>query len=156
MSTKNNRLPKEAAELQLPVELTEAQRIEINAKLAHELLLKKAKDTEIAQCKEAIKTHDGNIALNLKELEDNARLGSVRCDWILYPDEVVKQGSPQIISEQNDFTHDEEFTGIKRLIREDTKGIVDELPMVFEDFQANLDLEDKDAKKSKDKKTKKA
>ena len=139
--------------LQLPVELTEPQRIEINAKLAKELLLKKAKDKEIVDCKEAIKTHDGNIAMGLQELEDNARLDQVKCDWILYPDEVVKHGSPQIISEnKDDFTHEESFTGIKRLIREDTKGIVDEIQMDPMDFQQELPLEEKDAGK-KTKKT---
>ena len=142
--------------LQLPVELTEIQRIEINAKVAKELLLKRAKDAEIVGCKEAIKTHDGNIELGLKELEDNARLDQVKCEWILYPDEVVKKGSPQIISGEMDFTHDEDFTGIKRLIRDDTTAIVDEVPMMPGDFQAELPLEGEDEKFTKGKKTKKA
>ena len=138
--------------LQLPVELTDEQRIEINAKLAHELLLKKAKDTEIAECKEGIKTHEGNIALNLKELEDNARLAQVACNWILYPDEVVKSGSPQILDEKNDFEHLDGFTGLKRLIREDTQGIVDELEMEPDDFQTDLDLDEKNDDKKANKK----
>ncbi len=142
--------------LQLPVELTEAQKTETNAELAKEMLLKKALDTQIAECKEATKTHDGNIALKLKELEDNTKFAPVKCNLILYPDEIVKAGSPQIISERNDYDHDFDFTGIKRLIREDTNGVVDELQMQPGDFQTDLDLDSKDDGKAKDKKTKKA
>ena len=145
-------MSKKSTDLQLPVKLTEAERIEINAGLARELLANNKYIKEIADSKEAIKTHEGNIALALKELEDNTRWAQVRCEWILYPVEVVKKGSPQIISEQNDFTHDDGFTGIKRLIREDTKGIVDEIEMDPLDFQHELPLEEMDGNK----KTKKA
>ncbi len=141
--------------LQLPIELTPAEKVDTNAELAKELLLRKALETTIAECKEAIKTHDGNIALRLKELEDNTKLAQVKCEWILYPDEVVKKNSPQIISGAADFTHYDGFTGLKRLIRVDTGGIIDELQMMPDDFQTELPLEGKDAK-PKDKKTKKA
>jgi len=140
--------------LQLPVELTEAQRIEINAKLAQELMSNEAIKKNINECKEAIKTHEGNIALCLIELFNNARLAQVACNWILYPEEVVKSGSPQILDEKNDFEHLEGFTGLKRLIREDTQGIVDELEMDPEDYQTDLDLEDGKAKNKKAKKEK--
>jgi len=65
---------------------------------------------------------------------------------------VVKQGSPQILSGKMDFDHDEDFTGIKRLIREDTNAIVDEIPMEPGDFQSELSLEEKISQVNEDKK----
>jgi len=65
-------MSKKSTTLLLPVELTEVERIEINAKLARELLLKKALNAEIAGCKDAIKTHDGNIELSLRIMQSLA------------------------------------------------------------------------------------
>ncbi len=128
------------AKRELFVELTNQQKDGIRVKLADAMLEHRDLDQQIEDLKSAKKIEDRKIVHCLTELEEGARQQMVQCSWEYNATKKVKGGATQIINCDDSFTFDEDFTGLKTLRRDNTKAVVDELPMIQSDFQ--LDIED--------------
>lgn len=116
--------PQNETTRQLRVNLTDKERIELGRQLAQSSqkleTIAEDKKAAMAQFKADQSAAEAKIASLSQQIANGYRLDQVKCAWLL--------DSPEV--------------GTKQLVRLDTKEVIETLPMIDADKQANLPLAD--------------